>query len=130
MSFNQCVRRGDRYINQSRPHDSIDRYLHSPSGITFRCLYFANSFVSNLSLAVPDTLKTNPRMRSSTLLTIVFCGLAAASPVEHLLYRQNGTTCGRNTYSSSEVSKAASTACEFVKSGDTAGSSSYPHKFK
>jgi hypothetical protein len=61
-------------------------------------------------------------------LLSVFAACAAAAPTE--LDRRGAATCGSVSYSASQVSAASSAACDYVQSGDTAGSSTYPHQYR
>lgn len=59
------------------------------------------------------------------LVPLALFALVSASPLEK---RQSSTTCGNNYYSAGQVSDAANAACNYVQSGSTAGSSTYPHR--
>lgn len=51
-----------------------------------------------------------------------------AAPVE-ISKRQCYVQCGDNCYSSDQVSEASNAAYNYVQSGETAGSSTYPHVY-
>lgn len=53
---------------------------------------------------------------------------ASAIPTGTLEERA-ATKCGSNSYTAAQVSAAASKAYSYYQSGDTAGSSTYPHKY-
>ncbi|PHH90330.1 hypothetical protein CDD83_3966 [Cordyceps sp. RAO-2017] len=59
----------------------------------------------------------------------IFALVAFLHSVAADLEAQAGTSCGRTYYSSSDVDKASSAACDFVKEEETAGRSSYPHRY-
>ncbi|KAF2397951.1 ribonuclease [Trichodelitschia bisporula] len=39
-------------------------------------------------------------------------------------------TCGKSSYTSTQIAAAAQAACNYVQTGDTAGSSTYPHVYR
>ena len=53
--------------------------------------------------------------------------LAAAAPAD--LIPRAAATCGTVFYSANAVNAASQAACTYVKAGDTAGSSTYPHQY-
>lgn len=53
--------------------------------------------------------------------------LAAAAPTE--LSGRAAATCGNTYYSANAVNAASQAACNFVKAGTKAGSSTYPHQY-
>ncbi|KAK2609103.1 hypothetical protein QQS21_002330 [Conoideocrella luteorostrata] len=67
-------------------------------------------------------------MQFSVVSLLSLVALVSAAPAD-LQDRASGTTCGRVKYSGSAVQTAANTACGYVQEGDTAGSSSYPHRY-
>ncbi|PHH61415.1 hypothetical protein CDD81_386 [Ophiocordyceps australis] len=50
-------------------------------------------------------------------------------PTAQLVARRE-TQCGKTQYSADYIGQAAQTACQYVRQGDSAGSSSYPHQYK
>ncbi|KAM3513902.1 hypothetical protein MY11210_002439 [Beauveria gryllotalpidicola] len=63
-----------------------------------------------------------------TALFLSLVAVASAAPAE--LVSRAATTCGTVSYSASQVNAASQAACNYVKSGSTAGDSSYPHPYK
>lgn len=63
------------------------------------------------------------------MLPAIAFALPTAEAPKALVTRQSSTTCGNQYYSSSEISDAANAACNYVQSGDEAGSSTYPHQY-
>ena len=62
--------------------------------------------------------------------TIVLSLTAAVSAAPGKLHRRyEEATCGNAYYSASEVADAADAACGYFQDGDTAGGSSYPHRY-
>ena len=53
--------------------------------------------------------------------------LAAAAPAE--LIPRAAATCGSVSYSAAAVNAASQAACNYVKAGTEAGSSTYPHVY-
>ncbi|KAF2190092.1 ribonuclease-domain-containing protein [Zopfia rhizophila CBS 207.26] len=68
------------------------------------------SFLLPLTAALPTTLLVNPLQ-------------------PELEARQCATTCGSNCYTSSQVTAAVNSGCNYVNQGGTAGGSSYPHQY-
>ncbi|KAM3501813.1 hypothetical protein MY10362_005272 [Beauveria mimosiformis] len=62
-----------------------------------------------------------------TALFLSLVAVASAAPAE--LVSRAATTCGTVYYSASQVSAASQAACNYVKSGTTAGGSTYPHRY-
>ena len=60
-------------------------------------------------------------------VVLSLAALAVAAPAE--IKARANTVCGKTTYYDSDVSDAANAACQYVQSGGTAGSSTYPHKY-
>ncbi|CEJ80664.1 hypothetical protein VHEMI00834 [[Torrubiella] hemipterigena] len=58
----------------------------------------------------------------SALLSLVAVASAASGDVSG--------SCASNSYSASQVSQAASAACDLNKSGKTVGNNNYPHQYK
>ncbi|KAK5989261.1 Guanyl-specific ribonuclease Th1 [Cladobotryum mycophilum] len=65
-------------------------------------------------------------MKFLSIISLV--ALASAAPAE--LFKRDSATCGKVTYNDAAIQAAASSSCEHVQNGDTAGSSTYPHQYK
>ncbi|KAL6695615.1 guanyl-specific ribonuclease Th1 [Trichoderma pleuroticola] len=65
-------------------------------------------------------------MKFFSLLSLV--AFASAAPLDELTKRDTAT-CGKVFYSASAVSAASNAACNYVRAGSTAGSSTYPHQY-
>lgn len=52
----------------------------------------------------------------------------SAAPTASTLEARAPATCGSQYYSSAQVNAASVAACNYFRSGSTAGSSSYPHR--
>lgn len=55
--------------------------------------------------------------------------VAAVSAAPAALEARAAATCGSVYYSATQVNQASQAACSYVNSGDTAGSSTYPHQY-
>jgi hypothetical protein len=65
-------------------------------------------------------------MRSALVLTLsVLLHFGNSLPAP-----QDSISCGKDNYTTSQVTAAQNAACGFVKSGSTAGSSTYPHSYR
>lgn len=60
-----------------------------------------------------------------SLLSLV--ALVSAAPAA--LESRAEATCGSVYYSAAQVNTASTTACNYVRNGGTAGSSTYPHQY-
>lgn len=58
---------------------------------------------------------------------VSLAALVSAAPAE--LQRRADATCGSVYYSASQVNQASQAACNYVRDGDTAGGSTYPHRY-
>jgi hypothetical protein len=58
---------------------------------------------------------------------VSLAALVSAAPAE--LQRRADATCGSVYYSASQVNEASQAACNYVRNGDTAGGSTYPHRY-
>ncbi|KAL0941984.1 Guanyl-specific ribonuclease F1-like protein 1 [Colletotrichum truncatum] len=65
-------------------------------------------------------------MQLSLVLVSLFALAAQAAPAE---LQKRATTCGSTYYSTAQVNAAASAACNHVRAGSQAGSSTYPHRY-
>jgi hypothetical protein len=61
-----------------------------------------------------------PVFTLSILLPLVF---ALPAP-------QGSVSCGKDKYTAAEITAAQNAACNYVQSGSTAGSSTYPHTYR
>ncbi|KAL2753201.1 hypothetical protein ACRALDRAFT_1072255 [Sodiomyces alcalophilus JCM 7366] len=66
-------------------------------------------------------------MHLSAVFVSLLAVVAQAAPSGQL--EKRATTCGSTYYSTSQVSAAASAACNHVRAGTRAGSSTYPHAY-
>ncbi|OHW97331.1 guanyl-specific ribonuclease th1 [Colletotrichum incanum] len=66
-------------------------------------------------------------MQLSLVLVSLFALAAQAIPTEPL--QKRATTCGSTYYSTAQVNAASNAACNHVKAGTVAGSSTYPHRY-
>ncbi|KAK1243286.1 hypothetical protein MKX07_003914 [Trichoderma sp. CBMAI-0711] len=66
-------------------------------------------------------------MQFFSLLSLV--AFVSAAPLAELA-ASDEATCGTVYYSSEAVSSASAAACEYVQTGETAGGSTYPHRYK
>ncbi|KHN97719.1 Guanyl-specific ribonuclease F1 [Metarhizium album ARSEF 1941] len=66
-------------------------------------------------------------MQFSVFSLISLVALASAAPAD--LQARDATSCGGVQYTSDDVQAAADTACDHVRSGSHAGSSTYPHRY-
>lgn len=62
-----------------------------------------------------------------TLGLLSLVALVSAAPAQ--LQRRADATCGSVYYTAAQVNQASTTSCNYVKSGGTAGSSTYPHVY-
>jgi hypothetical protein len=62
-----------------------------------------------------------------TILPLL-AALASAAPAADI-FRRAEATCGSVYYSASAVNAASVAACNYFRAGNTAGSSSYPHRY-
>ncbi|KAH7319627.1 Ribonuclease/ribotoxin [Stachybotrys elegans] len=62
------------------------------------------------------------------VVLLSLAALVAAAPATEL-DRRVPATCGNVYYSAAAVSAASRAACNYVRNGGTAGSSSYPHRY-
>ncbi|CEJ83173.1 Putative Ribonuclease/ribotoxin [[Torrubiella] hemipterigena] len=62
-------------------------------------------------------------------ITALFSVLAVVSAAPAELERRAAATCGSTHYSAGAVDSASQASCQHVQNGDTAGSSTYPHKY-
>ncbi|KAG9251868.1 Ribonuclease/ribotoxin [Emericellopsis atlantica] len=62
---------------------------------------------------------------ASVLLALAVTVSAAPADLE----RRAAATCGSQYYSAAQVNAASVAACNYFRSGSTAGSSSYPHRY-
>lgn len=58
-----------------------------------------------------------------SLVALVYAGSADAQA-------SAGTRCGNTEYSATDVNRASAAACEHVRNGGRAGSSTYPHEYR
>lgn len=66
-------------------------------------------------------------MQFSVVSLLSLVALVSAAPAD--LQPRAATKCGSVSYSASAVQAAANAACNYVKNGGHAGSSTYPHKY-
>jgi hypothetical protein len=62
----------------------------------------------------------------TTVLALVASALAA--PAE--LQPRAAAVCGSVSYTATQTNQASVAACNYVRAGDTAGSSTYPHTYR
>ncbi|KJZ77270.1 Guanyl-specific ribonuclease F1 [Hirsutella minnesotensis 3608] len=60
-------------------------------------------------------------------LGLSFVALAYAAVVGA---QRGGTTCGDTDYSATDVDRASTAACQYVRDGGRAGGSTYPHEYR
>lgn len=65
---------------------------------------------------------------ASVLVALTAAVSAAPAPAPALEPRAPAT-CGSNAYTAAQVNQASVAACNYFKAGNTAGSSSYPHRY-
>lgn len=65
-------------------------------------------------------------MQLSVVLVSLLAAVAQAAPS---VIEKRSTTCGGNSYSTAQVNAAANAACNHVRAGSQAGSSTYPHRY-
>ena len=63
------------------------------------------------------------------LLTALVALLAVAAHAVPTVLDKRATTCGKKSYSTTQITAAANAACNYVREGTTAGSSDYPHEY-
>lgn len=67
-------------------------------------------------------------MQLSFTILPLLAALASAAPAADI-FRRAEATCGTVYYSASAVNAASVAACNYFRAGNTAGSSSYPHRY-
>jgi hypothetical protein len=69
-------------------------------------------------------------MHLSFILTALLPIFATASPVAQVARRQsNSTACGKNDYTTKQITAAVSAGCQYWQDKKTVGSDKYPHKY-
>ncbi|KAJ0160153.1 Guanyl-specific ribonuclease F1 [Colletotrichum tanaceti] len=66
-------------------------------------------------------------MQLSLVLVSLFALAAQAAPTEPL--QKRATTCGSTYYTTAQVNAASNAACNHVRAGTVAGTSTYPHRY-
>lgn len=77
-------------------------------------------------MAPAESTVTNTMQLPTPICAIFFLALTAHA---NTVQGEDGIVCGDFEFAAADVDLASNTACEYVRDGETAGDSNYPHRY-